>query len=143
MSTISSLPLKGLGSGPIDLTTVEPDGDYEVVNGKVAEKPARGVYETHIASDLMWLLGHFIRTNRIGHLVAEMLFLIRSGVRSVWVVYPAAELELVYVYESSTSVRILTRSDRLELPGILPGFQLRLDSLFEPPAASVISQDTV
>jgi hypothetical protein len=30
-----------------------------------------------------------------------------------------------------------------KLPGILPGFQLPLDSLFERPAASVISQDTV
>ncbi len=203
MSTISSLPMAGLESGPIDLTTIEPDGHYEVVNGNVVEKPAMGVYETHIASALMCLLGHFIRSNRLGNLEAEMLFVLdaandlkrrpdvafvsherwarnrpvprtaawdvipdlaieiigptnlacdvlvrvddyfRSGVRSVWVVYPTAELELVYVYESSTSVRILTRSDRLELPGILPGFQLPLDSLFEPPTTSVIAQDTV
>ncbi len=203
MSTISSLPTTELASGPIDLTVVEPEGHFEVVNGKVVEKPAMGVYETHIASALMCLLGHFIRSNRLGNLESEMLFLLdaandlkrrpdlafvsherwarnrpvprtaawevipelaieiisptnlacevlvrvddyfRSGVRSVWVVYPGEELELVYIYESPTSVRILTRSDRLELPGILPGFQLPLDSLFERPAASVISQDTV
>ena len=65
----------------------------------------------------------------------------RCGVRSVWVVYPVEEQ--VYVYESPTSVRILTRSDRLELPAILPGFQLPLESLFERPTASLISQDTV
>ena len=189
MSTISSLPTTELASGPIDLTVVQPEGLYEVVNGKVVEKPAMGVYETHLASALMCLLGHFIRSNRLGNLELEMLFLLdaandlkrrpdlafvshdrwarnrpvprtaawevipdlaieiisptnlacqvivrvgeyfRCGVRSVWVVYPVAEQ--VYVYESATSVRILTRSDRLELPAILPGFQLPLESLLE------------
>lgn len=201
MSTISSVPMTGLASGTIDLIAVEPDGHYEVVNGKVVEKPAMGVFETWFASELF---GWFQRSPGIqehGRVLSEMLFLLdadndlkrrpdlafvshdrwarnrplprtaawevipdlaieiisptnlarevvvkvddyfRCGVRSVWVVYPVEEL--VYVYESPTSVRILTRSDRLELPAILPGFQLPLDSLLERPTASVISQDTV
>ncbi len=202
MSTISSLTTTELAGRPVDRNVAEPDGLYEVVNGNVVEKPAMGVYETHVASALMCLLGHFIRSNRLGNLESEMLFLLdaandlkrrpdlafvsherwarnrpvprtaawevipelaieiisptnlacevlvrideyfRAGVRSVWVVYPGQELELVYVYESPASVRILTRSDRLELPGILPGFQLPLDSLFERPAARATSQDT-
>ena len=189
MSTIRSVPTTELASGPIDLTVVEPEGLYEVVNGKVVEKPAMGVYETHIASALMCLLGHFIRSNRLGNLEskcsscsmrpttssagrtsrlslmsdghgivlfperppgrssptwpsrssarrtspAEVIVKVgeyfRSGVRSVWVVYPVEEQ--VYVYDSPTSVRILTRSDRLELPDILPGFRLPLESLLE------------
>jgi Uma2 family endonuclease len=203
MSTISSVPTTELASGPIDLTVVEPDGHYEVVNGKVVEKPAMGVFETWFASELFGWLQRSPGIQEHGRVLSEMLFLLdaandlkrrpdlafvsherwarnrpvprtaawevipdlaieiisptnlacevlvrvddyfRSGVRSVWVVYPGEELELVYIDESPTSVRILTRSDRLELPGILPGFQLPLDSLFERPAASVISQDTI
>jgi len=203
MSTIGSLPTTELASGPIDLTVVEPEGHYEVVNGKVVEKPAMGVFETGFASELFGWLQRTPGIQEAGRVLSEMLFLLdaakdlkrrpdlafvshdrwernrpfprtaawevipdlaieiisptnlacevlvrvddyfRSGVRSVWVVYPGEELEQVYIYESPTSVRILTRSDRLELPAILPGFQLPLDSLFERPTASVISQDTV
>ncbi len=53
----------------------------------------------------------------------------QHGVRSVWVVYPIEEQ--VYVYDSVTSVRILTRADRLAVPSILPQFELPLESLFE------------
>jgi len=201
MSTISSVPTTELASEPIDLNVVVPDGHYEVVNGKVVEKPAMGVFETWFASELFGWLQRSPGIQEHGRILSEMLFLLdasndlkrrpdlafvshdrwarnrpvprtaawevipdlaieiisstnlacevlvrvddyfRSGVRSVWVVYPGEEQ--VYVYESPTSVRILTRSDRLESPGILPGFQLPLDSLFERPAASVISQDTV
>jgi Uma2 family endonuclease len=80
-------------------------------------------------------------TNLAREVVVKVDEYFRCGVRSVWVVYPVEEL--VYVYESPTSVKILTRSDRLELPAILPGFQLPLDSLFERPTATVVSRDTV
>jgi Uma2 family endonuclease len=52
-----------------------------------------------------------------------------NGVRCVWVLYPAEEL--VYVYDSPTIVRGLTRSGILDTSAILPGFQLPLDQLFE------------
>ena len=198
MSTISSVPTTELASGPIDLTVVEPEGLYEVVNGKVVEQPAMGVFETWFASELFGWLQRSPGIQDHGRVLSEMLFLLdaanvlerrpdlafvsherwarnravprtaawevipelaieiispmnlacqvlvrvddnfRAGVRLVWVVYPGAELELVYIYESPTSVRILTRSDRLELPAILPGFQVPLESLFERPTASLI-----
>jgi Uma2 family endonuclease len=53
----------------------------------------------------------------------------RHGVRSVWVLYPVEEL--VYVYDSPTIVRGLTRADTLDSSAILPGFQLPLSQLFE------------
>jgi len=53
----------------------------------------------------------------------------RHGVRSVWVVYPIAQQ--VYMYNSVTSVRILTRADRLAVPSMLPQFELPLENLFE------------
>lgn len=69
----------------------------------------------------------------------------RSGVCLVWVVYPVQEL--IYVYESPTSVRTLGRGNTLDGGAVLPGFQLPLAELFEqeaepgeadaqPPAAS-------
>jgi len=67
------------------------------------------------------------------NLASEMIVKIgnyfRAGVSRVWVIYPLEEQ--VYVYESPTTARILTRADRLEEPTILPGFSLPLGELFE------------
>jgi hypothetical protein len=38
----------------------------------------------------------------------------------------------VYIYDSPTQVRILTKDDTLDGGTVLPGFQLRLDRLFDP-----------
>jgi Uma2 family endonuclease len=54
----------------------------------------------------------------------------QSGVRVVWIVYP--KQALVYVYESLTRVRGLTRADVLEGGVVLPSFRLPLDQLFPP-----------
>jgi Uma2 family endonuclease len=52
----------------------------------------------------------------------------RAGVRLVWVIFPAHGL--VHVYESWTTVRILTRADTLDGGAVVPGFQLPLRELF-------------
>ena len=52
----------------------------------------------------------------------------RAGVRLVWVVYPRHRL--VYVYESPTRVRILTRADEIDGGPVLPSFRLSLATLF-------------
>ena len=54
----------------------------------------------------------------------------QAGVRLVSVVFPAHRI--VYVYESSVEVRVLTESDTLDGGNVLPGFRLRLDRLFDP-----------
>jgi Uma2 family endonuclease len=52
----------------------EPDGHYEVINGKFVEKPAMGVFEVWIASELFgWLKGSAAVKNH-GRVVSEMLF---------------------------------------------------------------------
>ncbi|MGO9598503.1 MAG: Uma2 family endonuclease [Isosphaeraceae bacterium] len=189
MSTVSLEATTEPAGEPTAATTLEPEGHYEVVRGIVVEKPAMGVYETHIASVLMSMPADFLKTHRMGHLESEMLFSLdaavdlkrrpdlafvsyqrwsrdravprtaawdvvpdlaieimsptklasavpakvaeyfQHGVRCVWVVYPVEEQ--VYVYDSVTSVRILTRADRLAVPSILPQFELPLESLFE------------
>jgi Uma2 family endonuclease len=52
-----------------------------------------------------------------------------AGVERVWVVLPSQEQ--VYVYDSPSSVRILTRTDELSGDPILPHFRLPLVELFE------------
>jgi Uma2 family endonuclease len=52
----------------------------------------------------------------------------RAGVELVWTVHP--KLKLVYVYESPTSVRVLTVNDVLDGGKVLPHFQLPLKDLF-------------
>jgi Uma2 family endonuclease len=68
-------------------------------------------------------------TNLASALLAKVAEYFQHGVRSVWVVYPIEEK--VYVYDSDTRVQILTRADRLNVPSILPQFELPLESLFE------------
>ena len=60
----------------------------------------------------------------------------QAGVRLVWVFYPRHDV--VYVYESLTAVRGLTRSDTLDGGAAIPGFRLPLSELFlqaPPPPA--------
>jgi hypothetical protein len=55
--------------------------------------------------------------------------MISYGVQIVWVVVP--EERQVYVYESSTRVRILAADDMLTGADFLPGFRLPVVSLFQ------------
>ncbi len=52
-----------------------------------------------------------------------------AGVRSVWVVYP--ELRVIHIFDSFTSIRVLSGEDALDGGAIVPGFRLPLASLFE------------
>lgn len=52
----------------------EPEGLYEVVDGKVVEKPAMGAYEVEVASYLQGLIDTFARANGLGRAVSDMLF---------------------------------------------------------------------
>jgi Uma2 family endonuclease len=58
----------------------------------------------------------------------------QAGVSLVWMVYPRHQR--VYVYESATQIRRLTRADTLDGGTVLPGFALPLTELFlqAPPA---------
>jgi Uma2 family endonuclease len=91
-----------------------------VVNGKFVEKAVMGVYETHEI---------IIPTNLASEVIVKVAEYFRAGSRAVWVVYPIEEL--VYAYGSPTSVKVLSRSDQLEAPDLLPGFLLPLESLLE------------
>jgi Uma2 family endonuclease len=69
------------------------------------------------------------RTDSFDHMVDKVAEYFHAGVERVWVVFPSQEQ--VYVYDSSTSVRILTRTDELSGDPILPNFRLPLVELFE------------
>lgn len=57
----------------------------------------------------------------------------RAGVRLGWVVH--CNLQHIHVYESLTSIRVVTSADDLDGGSVLPGFRVRVASLF-PPMAS-------
>jgi Uma2 family endonuclease len=52
-----------------------------------------------------------------------------AGVRLVWVVY--SKLRVVHVFDSFTTIRVLTRVDDLDGGEVVPGFRLPLATLFE------------
>jgi Uma2 family endonuclease len=69
------------------------------------------------------------RTDSVDYLVDKVADYFHAGVERVWVVLPSQEQ--VYVYDSPTSVRVLTRTDDLSGDPILPNFRLPLVELFE------------
>jgi Uma2 family endonuclease len=60
---------------------------------------------------------------------------LQAGVSLLWVIYPRQER--VYVYESASRIRRLTRDDTLDGGSVVPGFGLPLAELFpqSPPAS--------
>jgi Uma2 family endonuclease len=69
------------------------------------------------------------RSDSVDYIVDKVAEYFHAGVERVWVVFPSQEQ--VYVYDSPTSVRILTRTDELSGDPILPRFRLPLVELFE------------
>ena len=170
------------------LPSMDSERLYEVVNGRIVEKPEMGAYQAWFATELFRLIIES-KVRLEGRFAAELLFLLdsntglkrrpdlafvsydrwprkrpipddaawdvvpdlaievispsnlavdvlvkvgeyfRAGVRRVWVIYPRDEQ--IYVYESPTQVRILTRADRLVDEATLPGLSLQLADLFE------------
>jgi Uma2 family endonuclease len=68
-------------------------------------------------------------TDRVDDIVDKVAEYFRAGVECVWVSLPSQEQ--VYVYESPTQVRILTRTDELRGEPVLPQFRLPLTALFD------------
>ena len=69
------------------------------------------------------------RTDRADDLMNKIAEYFRAGVEGVWVVFPSQEQ--IHVYESPTSVRILTRADALRGEPVLLHFQLPVAALFD------------
>jgi Uma2 family endonuclease len=69
------------------------------------------------------------RIDSFDYIVDKVAEYFHAGVERVLVVFPSQEQ--VYIYDSPTSVRILTRTDELSGDPILPHFRLPLVELFE------------
>lgn len=62
---------------------------------------------------------------------------LRAGVPLLWMIYPRQGV--VYVYESASQVRRLTRADTLDGGTAIPGYTVALAELFPPPDPPVQS----
>jgi Uma2 family endonuclease len=62
---------------PLSITTSDGHKLYEVVGGEVVEKPLMGAFESILASLLQDWMGPFARTNGLGRVVTETLFLLK------------------------------------------------------------------
>jgi len=69
------------------------------------------------------------RSDRGDDIVDKVSEYFRVGVACVWIVFPSQEQ--VYIYESPSRVRILTRADELHGEPVLPHFRLPLTALFD------------
>ena len=79
-------------------------------------------------------------TNRDEEGLAKVREYFEAGVRLVWKIYPNEQV--VHVYESFTTIRVLTRADELDGGEVVPGFRLPLATLFgqEAPAGQQIGR---
>lgn len=103
-------PKEELVDPDVDAVPVIPDLAVEIVS------------KSDIAEDLIEKLQEYFQV----------------GVRVVWVIYP--KRGIMYVYESMTQVRGLTRSDILDGGDVLSGFQLELATYLPEPHANRIRE---
>jgi Uma2 family endonuclease len=67
-------------------------------------------------------------TNTADGVVEKLDEYFTAGVRQVWVVYPRQSK--VYVYDSTTAVKVLAPGDHLDCSSILPGLRLSVKEMF-------------
>jgi len=68
-------------------------------------------------------------TNSADEVAGKLEEYFKAGMRQVWVVYPGQSK--IYVYTSTTAVRVLAPGDDLDGGDVLPGFRLSVRELFE------------
>jgi Uma2 family endonuclease len=68
-------------------------------------------------------------TNSANEVEEKIVEYLEAGVRLVWVVY--TNTSRIYVYDGSSTVRVVTRTGELDGGDVLPGFSLALSTLFE------------
>jgi Uma2 family endonuclease len=68
-------------------------------------------------------------TNSADDVVEKLEEYFKVGVRQVWVVYPRQAK--IYVYTSTTAVRVLALADEVDGGEVLPGFRLSVQGLFD------------
>ncbi len=71
----------------------------------------------------------FSPSDSVPQLMRKVRQYLDAGTHTVWVFYP--ETRQVHMFESGKKDRILERDDTLEAPELLPGFSVKVDSLFE------------
>lgn len=63
----------------LGMRLVEPEGHFEVIDGRIVETPAMGAFETWIAARISRRLNAFDPDGLLGDVVTEMLFLLDAA----------------------------------------------------------------
>jgi Uma2 family endonuclease len=79
MATVTEPEIDDLETEAREARIVEPTKHFEVVNGQIVEEPPLGAHEGWMMSFLDQILGYHARTNRLGRVVTEVLFVIDEG----------------------------------------------------------------
>jgi Uma2 family endonuclease len=118
METLFEIP----GSG----NDRKPDVAFVSFARWAADRPLPRVNAWPIAPDLAVEI--ISPTDKAFDVVEKVQEYFKGGVRQVWHVY--SHIEQVFIFDSPTAVRVLTRADELIAEPVVPGFRMPLAELF-------------
>lgn len=111
----------------------KPDLGFVSYKTWPADRPLPDMNAWAIAPDLT--IEVISPTDKAFDAIAKVQEYFAGGVRQVWQVY--SNIQQVWIFDSPTSIRILTRNDELIGDPIVPGFSLLVADLFPPTEPNV------
>ena len=104
----------------------KPDVAFVSYDRWPADRPLPRVNAWPVAPDLA--VEVISPTDKAFDMVAKVQEYFAGGVRQVWHVY--SHTEQVFIFDSPTRVRVLTRGDELTAEPVVPGFRMPMADLF-------------
>jgi Uma2 family endonuclease len=104
----------------------KPDVAFVSFQRWPADRPLPRVNAWPVAPDLA--IEVISPTDKAFDVVEKVHEYFNGGVRQVWHVY--SHIEQVFIFDSPTAVRVLTRADELTAEPVVPGFRMPMAELF-------------
>jgi Uma2 family endonuclease len=104
----------------------KPDVAFVSFQRWAADRPVPRVNAWPVAPELAVEI--ISPTDKAFDVIEKVQEYFKGGVRQVWHVY--SHIEQVFVFDSPTTVRVLTRADELTAEPLVPGFRMPMAELF-------------
>jgi Uma2 family endonuclease len=104
----------------------KPDVAFVSFQRWAADRPLPRVNAWPIAPELA--VEVISPTDKAFEIVEKVQEYFQGGVRQVWHIY--SHIEQVFIFDSPTTVRVLTRADELSAEPVVPGFRMPMAELF-------------